>query len=141
MPQPSFDLRGEVIPHQRTDLTQIDGINIMNPQTIIAEVGIDMSVFPARPHLRPFWAYVRTIRLPEARCSAEARSMSENRCATALRMAATSLWRSKTYLGAKFRRFASPSGCTKSHHGDGPTCSPASSTVCCAMENSTSTRG
>jgi len=28
------------------------------------------------PLLRPFWAYVRTIRLPEARCSAEARGMS-----------------------------------------------------------------
>ncbi len=34
-----FDLRGELYRISGTDLTQIDGINIMNAQTIIAEVG------------------------------------------------------------------------------------------------------
>jgi len=37
----------------------------------------------------------------------------ENRAATALRMAATSLWRSKTYLGAKFKRLRSNLGAPK----------------------------
>jgi transposase len=37
----------------------------------------------------------------------------ENRAATAFRMAATSLWRSKTYLGAKFRRLRARLGAPK----------------------------
>jgi len=37
----------------------------------------------------------------------------ENRAATALRMAATSLWRSKTYLGAKFKRLRTQLGAPK----------------------------
>jgi hypothetical protein len=37
----------------------------------------------------------------------------ENRAATAFRMAATSLWRSKIYLGAKFRRLPARLGAPK----------------------------
>ena len=37
----------------------------------------------------------------------------ENRAATALRMAATSLWRSTTYLGAKFKRLRTQLGAPK----------------------------
>jgi transposase len=37
----------------------------------------------------------------------------ENRAATALRMAVTSLWRSKTYLGAKFKRLRANLGAPK----------------------------
>jgi transposase len=37
----------------------------------------------------------------------------ENRAATAFRMAATSLWRSKTYLGAKFKRLRTHLGTPK----------------------------
>src|SRR4029077_12893067 len=46
----SFDLRREFYRIRGTDLTQIDGINIMNAQTIIAEVGVDMSRFPSEAH-------------------------------------------------------------------------------------------
>jgi len=42
----SFDLRGELYRISGTDLTQIDGINVMCAQTIIAEVGVDMRRFP-----------------------------------------------------------------------------------------------
>jgi transposase len=37
----------------------------------------------------------------------------QNRAATALRLAATSLWRSKTYLGATFRRLRARLGAPK----------------------------
>jgi transposase len=37
----------------------------------------------------------------------------ENRAGTAFRMAATSLWRSKTYLGAKFNRLRAHLGARK----------------------------
>jgi len=65
----AFDLRGELYRISGTDLTQIDGINVMKAQTIIAEVGVDMSGSPARPTLLPSWACVRIIRLLEGRCS------------------------------------------------------------------------
>jgi transposase len=50
----SFDLRGGLYRISGTDLTQIDGINIMNAQTIIAEVGVDMSRFPSEAHFASF---------------------------------------------------------------------------------------
>jgi transposase len=50
----SLDLRWELYRINGTDLTQIDGINIMNAQTIIAEVGVDMSRFPGEAHFASF---------------------------------------------------------------------------------------
>jgi transposase len=50
----SFDVRGELYRISGTDLTQIDGINIMTAQTIIAEVGVDMSRFPTEAHFASF---------------------------------------------------------------------------------------
>lgn len=109
----SFDLRGELYRISGTDLTQIDGINIMNPQTIIAEVGIDMSRFPSEAHFASFLGLCPDNQITGGKVFRRSTRHVENRAATALRMAATSLWRSKTYLGAKFRRLRARLGAPK----------------------------
>ena len=109
----SFDLRGELYRISGTDLTQIDGINIMNAQTIIAEVGIDMSRFPSEAHFASFLGLCPDNQITGGKVFRRSTRHVENRAATALRMAATSLWRSKTYLGAKFRRLRARLGAPK----------------------------
>jgi len=109
----SFDLRGELYRISGTDLTQIDGINIMNAQTIIAEVGVDMSRFPSEAHFASFLGLCPDNQITGGKVLRRGTRHVENRAATAFRMAATSLWRSKTYLGAKFRRLRARLGAPK----------------------------
>jgi transposase len=78
----------------------IDGINIMNAQTIIAEVGVDMSRFPSEAHFASFLGLCPDNQITGGKVFRRGTRHVENRAATALRMAATSLWRSKTYLGS-----------------------------------------
>jgi transposase len=47
---PQFNLRGELYRISGIDLTRIDGINVMIAQTIVAEVGLDMSKWPTEAH-------------------------------------------------------------------------------------------
>ena len=109
----SFDLRGELYRISGTDLTQIDGINIMNAQTIIAEVGVDMSRFPSEAHFASFLGLCPDNQITGGKVLRRGTRHVENRAATAFRVAATSLWRSKTYLGAKFRRLRARLGAPK----------------------------
>jgi transposase len=109
----SFDLRGELYRISGTDLTQIDGINIMNAQTIISEVGLDMSRFPSEAHFASFLGLCPDNQITGGKVLRRGTRHVENRAATAFRMAATSLWRSKTYLGAKFRRWRARLGAPK----------------------------
>jgi len=109
----SFDVRGELYRISGTDLTQIDGINIMTAQTIIAEVGVDMSRFPTEAHFASFLGLCPDNQITGGKVLHRGTRHVQNRAATALRMAASTLWRSKTYLGAKFRRLRARLGAPK----------------------------
>ena len=109
----SFDVRGELYRISGTDLTQIDGINIMTAQTIIAEVGVDMSRFPTEAHFASFLGLCPDNQITGGKVLRRGTRHVQNRAATALRMAAATLWRSKTYLEAKFRRLRARLGAPK----------------------------
>ena len=89
------------------DLTTIDGIGVDTASDIISELGLDFSVFPSENH---FVSYLRLA--PNLSISAGKKVPSKSkastctRVATALRMAALTLRRSKTALGAFYRRVA-----------------------------------
>ena len=108
-----FDVRGELYRISGTDLTQIDGINIMTAQTIIAELGVDMSRFPTEAHFASFLGLCPDNQITGGKVRHRGTKHVQNRAATALRMAASTLWRSKTYLGAKFRRLRARLGAPK----------------------------
>jgi transposase len=96
-------VRGELYRISGTDLTQIDSINIMTAQTIIAEVGVDMSRFPSEAHFASFLGLCPDNQITGGKVRHRGTKHVQSRAASALRMAASTLWRSKTYLGAKFR--------------------------------------
>ena len=67
-----------------------------------------------------FPGLLRTIKLPAAEFTLARVAMWKPRRPTAFRMAATSLWRSKSYLEAKFKRLRTQLGRPQSHRRDGP---------------------
>jgi transposase len=108
-----FDLRSELYRISGAGLTRIDGIHAMIAQTIISEVGVDMSRFATEAHFASFLGLCPNSEITGGKILRRPTRKIENRAATALRMAATSLWRSKTYLGAKFRRLRAKLGAPK----------------------------
>lgn len=89
------------------DLTRIGGISAGAAQIVITEVGADLSAFPSEAH------FVSWLRLsPRTPISGgkpikkRRNGLGANRIAGALRMAAVSLQRAKSALGATFRRIA-----------------------------------
>lgn len=110
---PQFDLRSELYRVSGIDLTRIDGINVMIAQTIFAEVGFDMSRWRTEAHFASWLGLCPNNKITGGKVYGRGSRHVENRAATAFRMAATSLWRSKTYLGAKFKRLRSRLGAPK----------------------------
>src|SRR6266566_4310748 len=108
--KPQFDLRADLFRMTGTDLTMIDGIDVMTATTILSEAGWDMSKWETEDH------FVSWLRLcPDNRISGEKiigkrRLPTNNRITIALKMAASSLRKSKTYLGAQFRRLRTKLG-------------------------------
>jgi transposase len=107
---PRFDMREGLFRMTGTDLTRIDSIDVMTATTIISETGYDMSKWEDDNH------FVSWLRLcPDNRISGEkiigkGRLPTNNRATIALKMAASSLRTSKTYLGAQFRRLRTKLG-------------------------------
>ena len=93
--------------HQVTQLDAIDGIGPVCAQDIIAEVGVDMTVFPTAAHLVS-WAKWS----PQVKQSAGKRKGSNSTgrgnpyLSAALGEATISAGRTQSFLGAKYRRMA-----------------------------------
>lgn len=101
------NVRTELWRFAGVDLTRIDGISTNAAQTILTELGPDLSSFPTEKH------FISWLRLcPRTPISGgkplkkKRNALGANRVAGILRMAATSLVRSKTALGAYCRRVA-----------------------------------
>lgn len=108
--KPKFDLRRELFHMTGTDLTRIDGIDVTTAATIFTEAGYDMSRWRTENH------FVSWLRLcPDNRISGEkiigkGRLPTNNRATIALKIAASGLRTSHTYLGAQFRRLRTKLG-------------------------------
>jgi transposase len=85
------------------DLTTIDGINVITAQTILAEIGTDMSRFATEKHFVSLLGLTPNHDVSGGRVLRKVRRKVLNRAAIALRIAATTLLRSNTYLGARYR--------------------------------------
>ena len=114
-PRKERDFRTHGEQHVRTtlwrfagvDLTRIDGIGVGCANIILTEVGPNLSAFPKESH------FVSWLRLcPRTPISGgkpikkRRNGLGASRIANALRMAASALQRSKTALGAAYRRIA-----------------------------------
>jgi len=107
---PQFDLRGELFRMTGTDLTQIDSIDVMTATTILSEVGWDMGKWETENHFVSWLRLCPDNRISGDKIIGKGRLPTKNRVSIALKMAASTLRRSNTYLGAQFRRFRTKLG-------------------------------
>src|SRR5256884_990691 len=101
---PQFDLREGLFRMTGTDLTRIDGIDVMTAMTIISEAGWDMSKWKTEDHFVSWLRLCPDNRISGNKVIGKGRLPTNNPITIALKMAATTLRLSKTYLGAQFRR-------------------------------------
>lgn len=111
--QAHFDLRGQLYQLTGVDLTKIDGINALTAQTIVSECGFDMSRFPSEKHYASWLGLCPNHQITGGKVRRRRTRKVRNRAAQALRVAAQSLHRSKTALGAFFRRMRARHGSPK----------------------------
>jgi transposase len=101
---PQFDLRADLFRMTGTDLTQIDGVDVMTAMTILSEAGRDMSKWETESHFVSWLRLCPDNRISGDKIIGKGRLPTNNRASIVLKMAATSLRESNTYLGAQFRR-------------------------------------
>ena len=102
--QPHFDLQKQLYRISGVDLTAIDGIDSLTAQSIISEVGFDLSIFASEKHFSSWLALSPENRITGGKVRTRRTRKSGSRVATALRLAAQSLHSSESALGAFFRR-------------------------------------
>jgi transposase len=110
---PQFDLARELHRITGVDLTRIDGIDVGVAQTVISEVGLDMSRWQDEAHFASWLGLCPDNRITGGKVLRRGTRHVINRAATALRLGATTLLRSQSYLGAQYRRFRSKLGAPK----------------------------
>jgi transposase len=110
---PRFDLRGELCRVSGVDLTRIDGIHVMVAQTVISEVGLDMSRWNTEAHFASWLGLCPDNRISGDKVLSKGTRHVVNRAATALRMAVTTLLNSRSFLGAQYRRMRTKLGAPK----------------------------
>jgi transposase len=110
---PQFDLGRELHRISGVDLTRIDGIDVGVAQTVISEVGLDMSRWKDEHHFASWLGLCPDNRITGGKVIRRGTRPVINRAATALRIGATTLLRSQSYLGAQYRRFRGKLGAPK----------------------------
>jgi transposase len=108
---PAFEVRPLL--HQLTgghDLTQLDGIAAHTALKLVAEIGTDMGRWATEKHFTSWLTLAPKNKISGGRVLSSRTQPSANRAAAILRMAATSLGRTSTALGAFYRRVAARIG-------------------------------
>jgi transposase len=110
---PAFDLRTELYRILGTDLTQVPGLNIPSVFTLFAELGADLSAFPAGARFASWLGLCPDNRISGGKILSVQTRHVKHRVAQALRLAAQSLSRSPSVLGCFFRRMRAKLGAPK----------------------------
>jgi transposase len=101
--QPAFDLAAELERILGVNPITIDGIDVLTIQTVLAEVGPDLSAWKTERHWTSWLNLAPKRDVSGGRVIRHVRQHHTNRAGNAFRMAAQSLVRSQSYLGARYR--------------------------------------
>lgn len=101
---PSFDARRELYRMSGVDLTCIEGIESHTALKLISEIGLDMTKWPTVKHFTSWLGLCPGSNITGGKLKSSKTKPSANRAASALRLAANSLHRSNSALGAFLRR-------------------------------------
>ena len=110
---PGFDLRSELYRLTGIDWAQVNGIDVLTAQTVISEAGADLSAFDSEKQFTSWLGLAPTNERSGGRILNRGTRKVKNRASTAFRMAATTLLRSQSYLGAQYRRLRTRLGAPK----------------------------
>lgn len=97
----------------KADLTTIPGIDANTAMKILSEIGTDMSCWPTAKAFASWLGLCPGNKISGGKILSSKTKPSDNQAAQALRMAASSLYRSKTAIGAFFRRLRARLGAPK----------------------------
>jgi hypothetical protein len=95
------------------DLTTVPGIDANTAMKILSEIGTDMSQWPTSKAFASWLGLCPGNKVSGGKILSSKTKPSDNRAAQALRMAASSLYRSATAIGAFFRRLRARLGAPK----------------------------
>jgi transposase len=98
------DMRASLYPKLGVDLTAIEGIGVLTELVILTEVGPDLSRFPSEKHFASWLGLCPDQRISGGKVLTSRTRRVINRVSDALRMAALTLQRSQSALGAFYRR-------------------------------------
>jgi transposase len=110
---PKFDLRSELYRLTGVDWSQVDGIDVQVAQTVIAEVGTRLDAFPSEKHFANWLGLCPTNETSGGKVLKRRTPKVVNRAKVAFRQAASTLLKSKSYLGAQYRRLRTRLGAPK----------------------------
>lgn len=108
--EPTFDMRAPLHHLTGVDLTQIDGVGPYTAMKLISEIGTDMTRWPSAKHFTSWLTLAPQNKISGGRLLSARTVPSANRAAAMLRLAAMSLMRTQTALGAFYRRLAFRTG-------------------------------
>lgn len=111
--QANFDLRTSLYQMAGVDLTQIDGIDALTAQAILTEVGTDMTQWRTEKHFTSWLGLCPNNDITGGKVKRRRTKKTDNRATAALRVAAQSLARSQSALGAFYRRIKARHGAPK----------------------------
>jgi transposase len=110
---PAFDVRTALHALLGVDLTQINGLGPYLALKLIAECGTDLSAWPTAKHFTSWLCLAPSNKISGGRILSAGTRPSASRAAALLRLAATTLSRTQTALGAFYRRLAARAGKAK----------------------------
>jgi transposase len=110
---PQFDLRTELYRITGIDWAQINGIDVLTAQTVIADAGADLSAFPSEKQFASWLGLCPTNEQSGGKILNRRTRKVVNRATEAFRNAATTLLRSQSCLGAQYRSLRTRLGAPK----------------------------
>lgn len=110
---PRFDLRAELYRITGIDWAQVNGIDVLTAQTVIAEAGADLGEFASEQRFTSWLGLCPTNEQSGGRILNRRTRHVVNRASVAFRNAASTLLRSQSYLGAQYRRLRTRLGAPK----------------------------
>ena len=111
--EPAFDVGGSLHTLLGKDLTRIDGVGPYLALKLVSECSDDLSAWPSAKHFTSWLSLAPNNKISGGKVLSSRTKRSGSRVASLLRLAAVSVGRTETALGAFYRRLSSRVGKSK----------------------------